>query len=125
MGLHSIFTLKKYGTKEAISFGPPLIVNGKPSIKSGDGGWGIAPRTAIAQTYDGKIIFIVIDGRRIDSAGATLKDVQDILLDFNAVNAVNLDGGSSTAMFFNGKIINQTANPLGEREVPSVFMVVP
>ena len=125
VGKHSIKQLLKLGAKEGVSFGPPLIVNGKPTISKGDGGWGISPRTAIGQREDGAVLFLVIDGRSLGSLGATLRDVQDILLQYKAVNAVNLDGGSSTTMYFNGKLINRPSDALGERTVPSVFMVIP
>lgn len=125
VGMHSISQLKELGVKEAVSFGPPLIVNGKPTISRGDGGWGIAPRTAIGQRETGEVLMLVIDGRSLGSFGATLKDVQDILLNFGAVNAVNLDGGSSTTMFYNGKVINKPSDKLGERTVPSAFLVMP
>lgn len=125
VGKHSVSQLKEYGVKEGVSFGPPLIVNGKPTIKKGDGGWGIAPRTAIAQKEDGTVLLLVVDGRRAGSFGATLRDVQDIFMEYGAKNAVNLDGGSSATMYFNGKVINKPSDALGERAVPSVFMVVP
>lgn len=125
VGKHSIEKLKSYGVVEGVSFGPPLIVNGKPTITKGDGGWGIAPRTAIGQKETGEVLLLVIDGRSLNSLGATLKDVQDILLSYGAVNAVNLDGGSSTTMYFNNRVINRPSDKLGERTVPTVFMVVP
>lgn len=125
VGKHSISSLKELGVKEGVSFGPPLVVNGKPTITKGDGGWGIAPRTAIGQRKTGEVLFLVIDGRSLTSLGATLKDVQDILIKYGAVNAANLDGGSSTTMYFNGKVINKPADKLGERMVPTVFMVAP
>lgn len=125
VGRHSIAQLKKLGVKEGVSFGPPLIVNGKPTIKKGNGGWGIAPRTAIGQRADGAILFLVVDGRRAGSLGATLRDLQDILLKYDAVNAANLDGGSSATMYHKGKIINTPSDALGERAVPSVFMAMP
>lgn len=126
VGKQSITDLKKYKVKEAVSFGPPLVVNGKPTLGAGnDGGWGIAPRTAIAQREDGAVLMLVIDGRSIKSLGAYLRDVQDIFLHYGAVNAVNLDGGSSTTMFYNGKVINRPSDALGERTVPSAFMVLP
>jgi exopolysaccharide biosynthesis protein len=125
VGKHSIYRLKQLGVKEGVSFGPPLIVNGKPTITKGDGGWGIAPRTAIGQKENGEVLMLVIDGRNINSLGATLKDVQDILLQYGAVNAANLDGGSSTTMYYNGKVINHPSDKLGERTVPSIFMVAP
>ncbi|MGC8483555.1 MAG: phosphodiester glycosidase family protein [Thermodesulfobium sp.] len=115
--------IKNLDIKEAVSFGPPLIVNGQPMIKNGDGGWGIAPRTAIGQKADGTVIFLTIDGRALESVGATLRDVQDIMLKYGAYNAANLDGGSSTTMFYKGRVINNPSNPLGERTVPTVFLV--
>ncbi|QSZ27734.1 phosphodiester glycosidase family protein [Aceticella autotrophica] len=121
VGKHTPQEIKRMSIKEAVSFRPPLIVNGKPMIKNGDGGWGIAPRTAIGQRRDGTVIFLVIDGRAISSVGATLKDVQNIMLDYGAYNAANLDGGSSTTMYFKGKVINNPSNPLGERTVPTIF----
>lgn len=123
VGKHSMAQLKKLGIKEGVSFGPPLIVNGKPTITSGDGGWGIAPRTAIGQKETGEVLLLVIDGRTLESFGATLRDVQDILLQYGAVNAANLDGGSSTTMYYNGKVINKPSDKLGERTVPSAFVV--
>lgn len=126
VGKHSVNQLlNEYGVKEGVSFGPPLIVNGQRTIKRGDGGWGIAPRTAIGQRADGTVILLVIDGRSAGSLGASLRDVQEIFLKYNAENAVNLDGGSSTTMYFNGRVINKPSDGLGERAVASVFMVMP
>lgn len=125
VGKHTVAQLKKLGVTEGVSFGPPLIVNGKPTITRGDGGWGIAPRTAIGQKETGEVLLLVIDGRTLNSFGATLRDVQDILLNYGAVNAANLDGGSSTTMYFNGSVINKPSDKLGERMVPTAFMVVP
>ncbi len=125
VGKHSQNDLKKYNVKEAINFGPPLVVNGKPTINKGDGGQGISPRTVIGQKEDGSVLFLVIDGRSIKSYGATLKEVQDIMLRNGAVNAANLDGGSSATMYYDGKVINNPSDVLGERSVPSVFMVMP
>ncbi|MCJ7688407.1 MAG: phosphodiester glycosidase family protein [Clostridiaceae bacterium] len=123
VGDHTINEMKNVGVTEAISFGPPLIVNGTKTITTGDGGWGIAPRTAIAQRKDGAIILIVIDGRRINSFGATLREVQDLLYKFGAYNASNLDGGSSSTLFYDDEVINNPCGKLGEREVPSIIYV--
>lgn len=123
IGKYSISDMKALKVTEAVNFGPTLIVNGESTIKSGDGGWGIAPRTAIGQRLDGAILLLVIDGRRISSIGATLKDVQNIMYQYGAVNSANLDGGSSSTMFLNGKVINNPCDSLGERSVPSAFIV--
>jgi exopolysaccharide biosynthesis protein len=125
VGKHSVNQLKEYGVQEAVSFGPPLLVNGKSTITRGDGGWGIAPRTAIGQTEDGRVLLLAIDGRNLHSVGATLRDVQDVLKKYGAVNAANLDGGSSTTMVLNGSIINKPSDVLGERAVSTAFLVIP
>lgn len=117
--------LAKNNIKEAVSFGPNLIEDGKPLVK-GDGGWGWAPRSAIGQAADGTIIFVVIDGRQPTwSVGASLRDVMNIFQKYNAINAVNLDGGSSSEMVYNGKIVNRLWNIFGERYIPTAFVVMP
>lgn len=108
---------------EGVTFGPPLIVNGKKLITSGDGGWGVAPRTAIGQRKDGTVLLLAIDGRQPTSLGATLMDVQNILYEQGAYVAANLDGGSSTTMFYNGKVVNKPCDILGERMLPTAFIV--
>lgn len=123
VGPHSLNEMNKLGVTEAISFGPAIIVNGKTTIKSGDGGWGIAPRTAIGQRKDGTILLLVIDGRQAKSLGATLKDVQNIMVKYQAYNATNLDGGSSSTMYYDDEIVNNPCDPLGERSVPSIVYV--
>jgi exopolysaccharide biosynthesis protein len=122
-GRYTYEEMKKLGVTEAVSFLPRLIVNGKPMIKEGDGGWGVAPRTAIAQKADGTVMFLVIDGRALHSFGATLKDVQNELLKRGAVNAVNLDGGSSSSMYYRGKIITTPSGMVGEKPLPDAFIV--
>lgn len=115
--------LQEKHIREAVSFEPNLIVNGKPAI-TGDGGWGIAPRTGIGQMADGTVIFVVIDGRQPTwSIGATLRDLMNVFEDYNAVNAVNLDGGSSSELVYNGKVVNKLWDIFGERYIPTAFVV--
>ena len=123
LGKYSIERLKSLGIKDAVSFAPFLVVNGEPVIKSGNGGQGIAPRTAIGQKKDGTILLLVTDGRQVGSVGATLKDIQDILLSYGAYNAANLDGGSSTTMVFDDKIVNNPSSKDGVRFIPTAFLV--
>ena len=111
--------------REAVTFAPNLIVEGK-SVISGDGGWGIAPRTGIGQMADGTIIFVVIDGRQPTwSIGATLRDLMNVFEDYHAVNAINLDGGSSSELVYNDKVVNRLWNIFGERYIPTAFVVTP
>ena len=116
------YTIDQLNLRCAVSFGPVLIVNGTPRI-SGGGGWGIQPRTCIGQRQDGTVLFLVIDGRQTDSLGATLKNAQDILLNHGAYNAFNLDGGASTTMVFDSKLVNKPSDFAGERYVPTAFIV--
>lgn len=123
-GTYNKTELSDMNAAEGITFGPPLIVDGKKMITDGDGGWGIGPRTAIGQRKDGTVIFVVIDGRQPGySTGATLRDVQDVLFEEGAYIAANLDGGSSTTLYYNGKVVNKPADLLGERMIPTAFIV--
>ena len=116
--------LHDLGVTEGLTFGPPLIMNGKKVIRSGDGGWGISPRSAIGQKKDGTMMFLVIDGRQPGySIGATWVDVQNIMDEKGAYIAANLDGGSSTTLYYNGNVVNKPADLLGERMIPTAFIV--
>jgi exopolysaccharide biosynthesis protein len=111
--------------RDGVSFGPNLIVEGKKVI-SGDGGQGPCPLTGIGQMANGTVIFVVIDGRQpFWSIGATLRDLMNIFENYQAVNAVNLDGGSSTELFYNGKIANKPCDIFPERYIPTAFVVTP
>lgn len=107
----------------AVEFSPFLIVNGVPTEMEGNGGYGIQPRTAIGQTKDGTVIFVQIDGRNPPIVGATVKQLQQIFIDYDAYNAANLDGGSSSVFVYEGKVINNPSSKDGERFVPDAFMI--
>lgn len=121
VGQYSYEELKDLGVQEALSFGPVLIINNKLQNISKDGG--IAPRTAIGQRADGAIILLVIDGRRLGSYGATYTELQEIMYKLGAINAINLDGGKSTTMYYNGDIINTPSSSMGERALPTAVIV--
>lgn len=108
------------GIRDALCYGPTLIVNGEKVEMSGYGS-GVNPRTAIGQRRDGAILLLVINGRQLSSLGATYSDLATILWDFGAVNAANLDGGTSTAMYYKGKIVNQI---LRLRKLPTAIVVM-
>lgn len=92
------------GIMDGLTFGPFLIVNGKSLEIVGDP-WGRSPRVAIAQRKDGVMMFLVIDGENYIN-GASLQDVVDTLLKYGAYNAANLDGGTSSTLIINNKLIN-------------------
>ena len=106
LGYMSKYDALNRGLRDAVEFGPYLIVNGKRSFIRGNGGWGIAPRTAIGQRQDGIVLFLVINGRLASSIGADMVDLTDIMENYGAYNAANLDGGSSSALIINQQIIN-------------------
>jgi len=69
---------------------------------------------------------VVIDGRQPTwSIGATLRDMMNVFLEYDAVEAANLDGGSSSEMVYNGKVMNKLWNIFGERYIPTGFVVMP
>lgn len=86
--------------RDGCQFGPILIINGEINQQVYSGNSGYNPRTVIGQRADGAVIFICADGRQAGSLGATYKDMIDILVDYGAVNAYNMDGGSSSVMLY-------------------------
>ena len=104
---------QKSGIRDAVTFGPFLIVNGTPAKIVGNGGWGVAPRTAIGQRKDGIVLFLIIDGRKGTKQGASIKDLQDIMIDYGAYNASNLDGGTSSVLVVNDQIVNDPIDSTG------------
>lgn len=113
LGKMSVQEAKDMNVRDAVTFGPFLIVNGKASEVLGNGGWGTAPRTAIGQRKDGIVLFLVIDGRTVKKPGADMNDLIEIMQRYGAYNAANLDGGTSSVMYVDGKIINDPIDSTG------------
>lgn len=120
----------KEGMKDAVQFGPFLIVNGESAEVSGNGGWGINPRTVIAQRKDGIVLFLVFDGNGANKydwngrGGASIGDLIDILERYGAYNAVNMDGGASSTLVIANKLFNKPCgySITGERRLPNGWM---
>lgn len=106
-----------------VCFGPALVVNGEAADVSTLGS-GLNPRTAIGQRSDGAVLLLVIDGRQATSAGARYQDLVSIMLAYGAVNACNMDGGSSSLMYYNGEYLNNKAFVVGERTIPTTWLVL-
>lgn len=83
------------------------------------------PRTAVAKLKDGKFLMITVDGRSEASGGISLYALAAYLLELGAVDAMNLDGGGSTTMFLNGKVVNHPSDKEGERKVSDALIVTP
>ncbi len=116
------------GVRDAIEFGPFLVVNGEPSFIKGNGGWGTAPRSAIGQRQDGIVLFLVMDGRDyahgIDGVG--MVELTEIMMRYGAYNAANLDGGTSCGLVINGELTNKPVNGSGKkvtRAIPNAWIV--
>jgi exopolysaccharide biosynthesis protein len=121
VGYYNEWSANRDGIKNGVSFGPILIMNGElvnpDSLPSG-----VNPRTAIGQRSDGAILMLVIDGRQVHSMGATYQDCAELMLSRGVVNAINMDGGSSTSMYYNGQYVNKNSSTAGARPLPSAFL---
>ncbi len=107
------------GIRDAMSWGPFLVKNGEPIYNKG----GVNPRTAIGQRADGSVLLVVIEGRQISSMGATMRDMTNLMLDLGAVNAANLDGGSSSSLYKDGEYVIEGSYVFGTRDIPNGFLV--
>lgn len=112
------------GIVEALNFGPYLIMDGEPCvIGSAITEGGLNPRTAIGQRKDGAILLLVINGRQANSLGASYDDLISVMLEHGAVNAANLDGGSSSYMVYENEIITTCASLYGPRKMATSILV--
>ncbi len=115
------------GYRDAVTMNPFLIVNGQPAFMKGNGGWGYAARTAIGQRADGIVLMLVVDSNEFRTKGASMVDLTEIMQRYGAVNAANLDGGTSSAMVEHGKIINDPIDSTlahKTRGIPTAFLVI-
>lgn len=112
--------------RDAVEFTPALIIDGERLIKD-SAGWGLQPRSAIGQKADKTTMMLVIDGRQAGhSLGCTVNECAEIFERYGAVQASNLDGGSSSVMYYNGREITRptTASDNDEgRYLPDAFIV--
>ena len=120
------------GIRDGCEFGPVLVMNGVINEEAYSVNSGLNPRTAIGQRADGAVIFLCVDGRQASSLGATYGDLIDIMVEYGAVNACNLDGGSSSVMLYRdhetgvvSMINNYSLLQKEPRRMPNFFMVRP
>lgn len=81
------------------------------------------PRSLIGQKKNGSFVLVVVDGRIDNNKGITAEQSYEIMKELNCWNAINLDGGFSSEMIYNGKIINKMAQIKGERSIGSAILV--
>lgn len=110
--------------RDGVEFMPALIIDGVKQV-DGSAGWGIQPRTVIAQKANQEVLMLVVDGRQLNySIGITVGECADILEKYGAVQACNLDGGASSIMYYNGHPVTIPAirYDVG-RWIPNIIMV--
>jgi exopolysaccharide biosynthesis protein len=118
-------------TEDIVGGVPQLIRNGKIEITWQQEKQSKAfvethhPRTAVAKLKNGKFLMVTVDGRSKESGGISLPDLAAFLLELGATDAMNLDGGGSTTMFLDGKVVNKPSDKEGERAVGDAILVFP
>lgn len=121
------------GVWNTLSFGPAIVENGQAvagvedvEIDTNVGNHSIQgdqPRTAVGVIDDNHLVFVVVDGRQSGySEGVTLPELADIMTSLGATTAYNLDGGGSSTMYFNGRVVNSPSNG-GERGTSDILYV--
>lgn len=114
--------VKKY--RWGVQFFPALVVDGK-CVVAGTYGLGIQPRTTVGQAKDGSFLMLIVDGRQIGySLGCTMEECANQLIKYKVYQAANLDGGSSSIMWYNGRQITKSSSPSGiGRYLPDALYV--
>lgn len=128
-GETSADTLVREGAWQVLTFGPALINGGQVTVSSSDEvGRAMTsnPRTAIGQISEGYYLLVVSDGRTKESAGLSLRQLAELMQSLGAQIAYNLDGGGSSTMVFQGRVVNNpTTNgrSIRERSVSDIVYI--
>ena len=128
-GETSADTLVSEGAWQVLTFGPALVADGQVTVSDNDEvGRAMTsnPRTAIGQIGEGHYLLIVSDGRTKESSGLSLQQLAEVMQSLGAQTAYNLDGGGSSTMVFQGRIINNpTTNgrSIRERSVSDIVYI--
>lgn len=128
-GETSADTLVREGAWQVLTFGPALINGGQVTVSSSDEVWRAMtsnPRTAIGQISEGHYLLVVSDGRTKESGGLSLRQLAELMQSLGAQIAYNLDGGGSSTMVFQGRVVNNpTTNgrSIRERSVSDIVYI--
>lgn len=121
--------LLEQGAWNVLSFGPALVTGGEVAVKAGDEvGRAMAsnPRTAIGYVEEGHYVFVVSDGRTNESEGLSLSELAQFLKSLGVETAYNLDGGGSSTMVFQDRVVNNPTTGgqrIAERSVSDIVYV--
>jgi hypothetical protein len=130
LALRIIFRPEWTGIAQAVGGGPVLVRNRGPVFRaleafSAEQLVPRAPRTAVGQLADGRVIFVVTDGRRPGySVGMTNFELAQTMVRLGAVTASAFDGGGSSTLAFDGTILNRPSDPSGERAVSNSLQLM-
>jgi hypothetical protein len=117
------------GIVDAVGGGPVLVDDGRPVFGADEGFTGSqlfprAPRSAVGQLADGRILFVAVDGReRGYSVGMTNFELAQTMMRLGAVRAMALDTGGSTTLAFDGTLLNRPSDRR-ERPIATALMLV-
>lgn len=120
--------LVKNGVVHLLAFGPTLVNNGKITVSSNsEVGQSMAsnPRTAIGIIDKNHYVIVVSDGRTSESQGLSLYQLAQVMKSYGVKTAYNLDGGGSSTLYFNGKVVNKptTNGTISERAVSDIVYI--
>ncbi|NOZ03973.1 MAG: phosphodiester glycosidase family protein [FCB group bacterium] len=120
---------KHWPVKDALHAGPVLLTAGEINVTTdeevffGSSIPDVHPRTAAGYTADGQLILLVVDGRQTASRGVYLEELAVMMRDLGCVEAINLDGGGSSALVVNGTLLNRPAGSTTQREVMTALAI--
>ena len=115
--------------RDAIHAGPVLITNGLINVTVEEEVFfntpiaGVQPRSAIGYTKENELILMVVDGRQPDSRGVYLEELAIMMKQFHCIEALNLDGGGSSAMVADSRLVNRPGGRTFQREIMSAIGV--
>ena len=121
--------IKESGASDIFSFGPGLVADGEISVSENDEverAQVTNPRTAIGLLSPLHYLFVVSDGRTDESKGLSLYELAGLMKDLGCVTAYNLDGGGSSTMWFNGRVLNHPTtfgDKISERSVSDIVYI--
>ena len=100
------------GTRDAVEFRPALIIDGVPLVDELSGFMSIQPRCVLGQSKDGDVLMLIVEGRLVGrSLGIGLPACTKIMQRYDAYQAMNMDGGTSAVMWYDGEYVTKCSNP--------------
>ena len=117
------------GAEDIFSFGPGLVIDGEISVEKGEEvkrAQVTNPRTAFGVISPLHFLFVVSDGRTDENVGLSLLELAGLMKDLGCVSAYNLDGGGSSTIWFNGKVLNKPTtfgDTIAERKISDIVYI--